>query len=133
MEGERAHLGWPSSRHVIVADLTCWLYAGDGPDSGLEASSSPVVVLEEDADVAMLQIPNTTFQSRPQDVRVCATPALSRALHTLFALTTLAMCLYPIQLKGADILVPTQQEHPPPLCGKWVHLSCPKVSRCLIA
>lgn len=78
----------PLAEASSLLTLRAWWDAGDGPDS-VEASSSPVVVLEEDADVAMLQIPNTTFQSRPQDVRVCATPALSRALHTLFALTSL--------------------------------------------
>lgn len=82
----------------MLADLRCLLDAGDGADSGLEASSSPVVVLEEDADVAMLQIPNTTFQSRPQDVRVSA---LSGVMHTLVALTSLGnVSLYPFSSRA---------------------------------
>lgn len=37
-----------------------------------EAERSALMVMDSDdaADVAMLQIPNTTFQTRPQDVTV---------------------------------------------------------------
>jgi hypothetical protein len=31
------------------------------------------------------------------------------------------------QLEGADLLIPSEQKTPPPLCMKWVFLSCPKV------
>lgn len=39
-----------------------------------EAERSALMVMDSDdaADVAMLQIPNTTFQTRPQDVTVGA-------------------------------------------------------------